>query len=129
MGVEDEGDGTTGTTLGAPNSSGMTSRPTCESLGARGLAAGLETATMGFTSGVAPSFVIGRERSQADVVLHDPNVSRRHAEVSFDGRSWHIIDLHSTNGTLVNDIDIDECILRDGDLVTVGLVNLEFREN
>jgi len=40
-----------------------------------------------------------------------------------------IIDLHSTNGTLVNDIDIDECILRDGDLVTVGLVNLEFREN
>lgn len=80
-------------------------------------------------TGVAPSFVIGREHSQADVVLHDPNVSRRHAEVSFDGRSWHIIDLHSTNGTLVNDIDIDECILRDGDLVTVGLVNLEFRES
>jgi len=80
-------------------------------------------------TGVAPSFVIGREHSQADIVLHDPNVSRRHAEVSFDGRSWHIIDLHSTNGTLVNDIDIDECILRDGDLVTVGLVNLEFREN
>ena len=80
-------------------------------------------------TGVAPSFVIGRERSQADVVLHDPNVSRRHAELSFDGRSWHIIDLHSTNGTLVNDIDIDECILRDGDLITIGLVNLEFREN
>jgi hypothetical protein len=25
-------------------------------------------------------------------------------------------------------VDIDDCILRDGDLITMGLVNLEFRE-
>ena len=77
----------------------------------------------------APSSIIGRERSQADVVLADPNISRRHAEIKFDGRFWHIVDLRSTNGTLVNDIDIDECILHSGDLITVGLTNLEFREN
>lgn len=77
----------------------------------------------------APSAIIGRERSQATVVLTDPNISRRHAEITYDGRSWHIIDLRSTNGTLVNDVDVDECILRDGDLITVGLTNLEFREN
>ena len=71
---------------------------------------------------------IGRENVQDGVVLSDPNVSRRHAELSFDGRDWRITDLNSTNGTLVNDVDIDECILRDGDLITVGLVNLEFRE-
>ena len=65
----------------------------------------------------------------ADVVLRDPNVSRRHAELRYDGRRWHIADLRSTNGTLVNDIDVDEIILHDGDLITVGLVNLEFREN
>lgn len=77
----------------------------------------------------APSCLIGRERSQCGIYLRDPNVSRRHAELSFDGSNWHIVDLNSTNGTLVNDIDVDECVLRDGDLITVGLVNLEFRES
>ena len=80
-------------------------------------------------TGEAPTTVIGRERAQAGIVLRDPNVSRRHAELSYDGRDWHIMDLNSTNGTLVNDVDITECVLRDGDLITIGLVNLEFREN
>lgn len=77
----------------------------------------------------APRAIIGRERSQADVVLRDPNVSRRHAEMTYDGHDWHIADLRSTNGTLVNDIDVDEVILRDGDLITIGLMDLQFREN
>ncbi|WP_240307460.1 FHA domain-containing protein [Thermophilibacter mediterraneus] len=76
-----------------------------------------------------PSAVIGRERSQASIVLRDPNVSRRHAELSFDGTGWRITDLNSTNGTLVNDVDVTSCPLQDGDLITLGLVNLEFREN
>ena len=76
----------------------------------------------------APRTIIGRERTNGGIILRDPNVSRRHAELSFDGRSWHITDLSSTNGTLVNDVDIDDCILRDGDLITLGLINLEFRE-
>ena len=75
----------------------------------------------------APRTIIGRERNSGGIMLRDPNVSRRHAELSFDGASWHITDLNSTNGTLVNDVDIDECALRDGDLITLGLVNLEFR--
>lgn len=77
----------------------------------------------------APSCLIGRDRSQCGIYLRDPNVSRRHAELTYDGSSWHIVDLNSTNGTLVNDIDVNECVLRDGDLITVGLVNLEFRES
>lgn len=79
-------------------------------------------------TGTAPSTIVGRERSQCSIVLRDPNVSRRHAELRYDGRDWHIVDLRSTNGTLVNDVDVDECVLRDGDLLTLGLVNLEFRE-
>lgn len=80
-------------------------------------------------TGKAPATVIGRESSQAGIVLRDPNVSRRHAELTYDGRAWYITDLGSTNGTLVNDVDVRECPLRDGDLVTLGLTNLEFREN
>lgn len=77
----------------------------------------------------APSTAVGRERVPGGIVLRDPNVSRRHAEIVFDGQNWNIRDLGSTNGTLVNDVDIDSCILHDGDLITIGLLNLEFREN
>ena len=76
----------------------------------------------------APSALIGRERSQVDIVLTDPNVSRVHAQLSYDGSCWHIIDRRSTNGTLVNDVDVTECVLKSGDFVTVGLTVLEFRE-
>ncbi len=76
----------------------------------------------------APSTPIGRERIQGAIVLQDPNASRRHAEITYDGRNWHIADLGSTNGTLVNDQDIDICTLKDGDVITIGLTNLVFRE-
>ena len=79
--------------------------------------------------GTAPRTLIGRERTTGGIVLHDPNVSRRHAELTYDGSVWRIHDLGSTNGTLVNDVDIDSCVLRDGDLLTLGLLNLEFRES
>ena len=78
--------------------------------------------------GTAPSTPIGRERLTGAIILRDPNVSRLHAQLTYDGTSWFIKDLGSTNGTLVNDVEITQCQLHDGDLVTVGLMNLEFRE-
>lgn len=71
--------------------------------------------------------IIGRERAAADVILRDPNVSRRHAELTFTGSDWSIEDLNSTNGTLVNNRRITRCPLRNGDLLTFGLSNFEFR--
>lgn len=71
--------------------------------------------------------IIGRERAAADVVLRDPNVSRRHAELTFTGSDWSIEDLNSTNGTFVNNRRITRCPLRNGDLLTFGLSNFEFR--
>ena len=64
---------------------------------------------------------VGRERSVADVVLRDPNVSRRHAELTFTGSDWSIEDLNSTNGTMVNNRRITRCPLRNGDVLTFGL--------
>ena len=71
--------------------------------------------------------VIGRERAAADVVLRDPNVSRKHAELTFTGSDWSIEDLNSTNGTLVNNRRISRCPLRNGDVLTFGLSTFEFR--
>lgn len=71
--------------------------------------------------------VVGRERSMSDIALRDPNVSRRHAQITYTGQDWTIEDLNSTNGTLVNNRRITRCPLRDGDLLTFGLSTFEFR--
>ena len=72
--------------------------------------------------------VIGRSPS-SDIVIGEPYVSAAHARFTLQGPALVLEDLGSTNGTLVNDMDITQKVLRDGDIVTIGLMNLEFREN
>ena len=48
-----------------------------------------------------PSVTIGR--SEADVTLNDSEVSRRHAQLEIAGSAVVLRDLHSTNGTYVNE--------------------------
>jgi hypothetical protein len=70
--------------------------------------------------------VIGRHEG-ADVRLEDPGASRRHAEIRRSGDGFLVADLGSTNGTLVNDVPISEHGLVEGDRITIGNTNLEFR--
>lgn len=71
--------------------------------------------------------IIGRERASCTIALRDPNISRRHAQITYTGQGWSIEDLNSTNGTLVNNRRITRCPLRDGDVLTFGLSTFEFR--
>lgn len=71
--------------------------------------------------------IIGREQAASDIILHDPNVSRRHAQLTYTGQDWSIEDLNSTNGTMVNNRRVTRCPLRSGDLLTFGLSTFEFR--
>ena len=48
-----------------------------------------------------PVFTIGRG-SDCDLVLRDPSVSLRHAELRRAGEAWLLADTGSTNGTRVN---------------------------
>ena len=74
----------------------------------------------------AEGATIGRGR-QADVVLNDPNVSRRHAEIRPRGGSWVITDLESTNGSQLNGRRIDGPeVLRPGDEIELGASVLTF---
>jgi Protein of unknown function (DUF3662)/FHA domain len=69
--------------------------------------------------------VIGRS-SGCDIVLDDPNVSRRHAEVRRLGEGYSLVDLGSTNGTEVNGQRVGETSLMNGDVIGVGTTRLTF---
>ena len=55
-----------------------------------------------------------------DVVLHSDSVSRRHARVETRSGGYVVVDMHSTNGTYVNDELVDERELRRGDQIKIG---------
>lgn len=65
-------------------------------------------------------YLIGRE--QADIVVADDKVSRKHAEIGLYGPEAYVLrDLASTNGTWVNDRRVSEkCKLTNGDRIRVG---------
>lgn len=70
--------------------------------------------------------IIGRLADCA-VTVNDANVSRRHAQIHRSGSGFVISDLGSTNGTYVNgDRLIADHRLADGDIISVGAVNLRF---
>ncbi len=69
--------------------------------------------------------LIGRSR-QADVVLSDPNVSRRHAELRRQGDDYIIVDLDSLNGIEVNGKRVKSRKLMNGDLITMGTTRVRF---
>jgi hypothetical protein len=71
------------------------------------------------------SVVIGR-LPECDVVVADPGVSRRHAEVRPEGDGWVIVDLDSTNGTRVNGVGVKRRRLADGDVITMGNTAIRF---
>jgi pSer/pThr/pTyr-binding forkhead associated (FHA) protein len=65
-------------------------------------------------------YVVGREG--ADIVLDDPKVSRKHAEIGLYGPDAYVIrDLASTNGTLLNGRRVaDRAKMRHWDTIRVG---------
>jgi hypothetical protein len=71
--------------------------------------------------------VIGRARD-CDIVVDDPSVSRRHAEVRPQEGGFGVADLGSTNGTLLNGEPVETAPLTAGDRITVGRTELRFEQ-
>ena len=74
----------------------------------------------------AGAVALGRDSSNA-IRLMDHEVSRRHAEVRAVGEEYRVVDLHSANGTYLNDQPITEVVLRPGDLIRLGQSVLQFQ--
>jgi hypothetical protein len=74
-----------------------------------------------------PGLVVGRG-AEADLRINDPGVSRRHAEIRVtpgkEAPSVTVVDLGSTNGTLVNGHRVDTAAVTEGSTIRIGNTTL-----
>ncbi|MBW4563503.1 MAG: FHA domain-containing protein [Mojavia pulchra JT2-VF2] len=68
---------------------------------------------------------IGRS-SDNTIVIMDESLSRYHAEITIAHNRITIKDLQSLNHTFVNEVKIDQCELKDGDVIYCGNVEFKF---
>ena len=68
---------------------------------------------------------VGRLESQ-DLVVPDPEVSRKHAVFRRDGERFTLEDLGTGLGTLVNGEPIGTHVLQHGDVIQIGTLELKF---
>jgi hypothetical protein len=76
------------------------------------------------TAQVGAPFEVGRT-GEADVVLRDPEVSRRHARFEGHDGVLYVEDLKSSNGTFLNGRPLRDALeVRAGDQIDVGTTRL-----
>jgi Ca-activated chloride channel family protein len=62
---------------------------------------------------------IGRA-SANEIVIQDERVTRTHAVINWQGQAFVLVDMGSTNGTLLNGKRIDRATLTHGDTIAIG---------
>jgi pSer/pThr/pTyr-binding forkhead associated (FHA) protein len=75
----------------------------------------------------AATHVIGRGRD-ADLKVDSEELSRSHAKLDRKHGEYSIHDLGSRNGIFLNGLRIHSAVLRDGDILQLGDVQLRYRE-
>ena len=68
---------------------------------------------------------IGRQEGNT-LIIDDPRVSRRHAQLRFTQNRFILFDLGSTGGTFVNDQPVTQHVLVSGDVISLGGIPLIF---
>ena len=81
------------------------------------------------TAGSPPSVSIGRVAPCELVISDDPDLSRRHARIFWNGSSWMLEDLDSSNGTFIGEFQAarrlsEPAAIKDGQIFRVGLTRL-----
>ena len=76
-----------------------------------------------------PGRVLIGQGPTCDLVLTDPLASRRHVAISSRGGALLLTDLESTNGTLVNGVDVSEVYIRGGERIVIGETTLVARDD
>lgn len=72
------------------------------------------------------SLLLGRDATVDIKIEQDSRISRKHAIVALKENIAYVLDLHSTNGTYVNNEKIDgKVTLKDGDTIRMGKIQLK----
>jgi hypothetical protein len=71
---------------------------------------------------------LGR-RLDNHIIIDDPRVSRNHAQLRLRFGHYVVYNLGSTGGTFVNGQRIEECVLRPGDVISLGGVPIIYGED
>jgi pSer/pThr/pTyr-binding forkhead associated (FHA) protein len=73
-----------------------------------------------------PFTTIGRSDSNT-ITISDPYASGEHALVAWRSGQWWLEDRDSRNGTLLNEIPVDEAlIIGQGDVIGIGQMQFKF---
>lgn len=87
----------------------------------------------GFGEGDKHRVVVGKNgivigRLSGEITINHPEISRTHAQISWDGENLFISDLDSTLGTKVNDIKVvAKTVIEDGDAINLGAVTFRLK--
>jgi hypothetical protein len=79
------------------------------------------------------SVTFGRSAGSAyrHVQLHEATVSRLHAKMALDGKTWSLFNLSATNPVVLNGVPLagegTSAVLREGDRIEMGEVVFRFR--
>jgi ABC-type multidrug transport system ATPase subunit/pSer/pThr/pTyr-binding forkhead associated (FHA) protein len=94
---------------------GRSGRPTFRLMGVSGLLSGR---TFSITS---KGLLVGRDQSKCQIVLADDQISRQHAWVGLNEAGEVIVrDRESANGSYVNQVRVQEAVLKPNDEVSFG---------
>jgi len=85
---------------------------------------GLGTATQKSWNLRRPVTLIGSRRP-AHIVLHDRKISSAHCVIVNTGSDILLKDLHTSGGTYCSGASVDLVALKDGDVITLGALNIQ----
>jgi hypothetical protein len=71
---------------------------------------------------------LGR-RSDNQIVIDDPQVSRLHAQIRILNNRYVIFDLDSTGGTFINKVRVEQAALFPGDVISLAGVDLVYGQD
>ena len=81
----------------------------------------------GAVTKLRPVTTVGRE-PDADLTIDDAFTSSQHARIVWEGGTWAVHDLGSTNGTQVNGEGVSISEMAHGDTITFGRTSFVFEE-
>ena len=80
-------------------------------------------------AGSPPSMTIGRVAPCELLITDDPDLSRRHTRIFWNGSSWMLEDLNSSNGTFIGEFQATlrlsgASAIKEGEIFRAGLTRL-----